>query len=239
MAAFLFSKSMVECDFVFDQVIALPAFHEWRTVRSAVRKTTDLAQTIAGTLDNKTAPSGPTRERPVVAFWVRHDEGSFLFFLCFMTQATWLRIDKVTPHQCWNVCDWETWGKPNKRSSPLAHDESQDTNLPTVAFTPSKRGTHLILNLLQPFTRTRWHKGTGHPRSRGTPCLNCIKNFEGNRPATSTQRDMSFTSLSLLQRKTRSEPESATFPFNFMHFLAQHACPGLYDSLRPRFSLAG
>ena len=30
MAAFLFSKSVVECDFVFDQMIALPALQEWQ-----------------------------------------------------------------------------------------------------------------------------------------------------------------------------------------------------------------
>ena len=60
---------------------------------------------------------------------------------------------------------------------PQAHNESQGTNLPTVAITPSKRGTHPLLKLRKLLTQTRWHnrrdKDTLVPE--GTPCLNCIK----------------------------------------------------------------
>ena len=67
------------------------------------------------------------------------------------TQATWLHVDKVTPHQCWNGC-----GKPQKETHqaklsslfPHAHNESQETHLPTVAIPPSKRGKPPLFNLL-------------------------------------------------------------------------------------------
>ena len=65
----------------------------------------------------------------------------------FTTQSTWLQIDKVTPHQCWNVCDLGNYEK------------SGTTNLPTVAITPSKSSTHALLNLLSHSHEQRWHKG--------------------------------------------------------------------------------
>ena len=32
----------------------------------------------------------------------------------------WLRIDKVTPHQFWNVCDWETTERDQPSEAPLS-----------------------------------------------------------------------------------------------------------------------
>ena len=87
---------------------------------------------------------------------------------------------QLTPHQCWNVCDWKLPKKTNqaKLSSlfPHAHNESQETHLPTVAITPSKRGTPPLFNLLSySYKQGGTKEGTGHPLSRGTPFLNCIK----------------------------------------------------------------
>ena len=45
----------------------------------------------------------------------------YFIVLRFTTQATWLHIDKLTPHQCWNVCDWVTTEKdqPSEAQLPL------------------------------------------------------------------------------------------------------------------------
>ena len=105
---------------------------------------------------------------------------AFFIFLRFKTQATWLRIDKMTRHQCWNVCDWETTEKDQPRKAQLS--------LPTCTQRksrnqPSNRGHHTFEKRYtsssqpsKPFTPTGWHRRRdGTPRSRSTPCLNCIK----------------------------------------------------------------
>ena len=89
----------------------------------------------------------------------------------------------MTSHEYWIVCDWETTERDQ-------HNESKETNLPTVAITPSKRGAHPLFNLPSYSHEQGGTKEgrTGHPRSRGTPCLNCIKMSKEKRPANSISR---------------------------------------------------
>ena len=60
----------------------------------------------------------------------------------------------------------------------------------------SKRGTHPLLNF-QSYSHTQGgtKEGDGTPSFQRHTMFKLYPNFEGNRPANSTQKDMSFTSL--------------------------------------------
>ena len=107
---------------------------------------------------------------------------------------------KMTPHQCWNVCDWETTVKDQPSEAQLSLptctqrkplNQSSDCGRHTFekgytfSFQPSMR-----------FTQTSWHKrNDGTPSSQRHSMLKLYQNFERNRPANSIQKDMSFTSF--------------------------------------------
>ena len=61
-------------------------------------------------------------------------------------------------------------------SSHVHTSKVKKTILPTVAITLSKRGTRPPFHLLNySHNKVTQKKGKGHPRSRNTPRLNCIK----------------------------------------------------------------
>ena len=142
-----------------------------------------------------------------------------LIFLWFETQAMWLRIDKLTLHQCWNVCDWET-----EKDQPSGAQPSLPTCTQRKSGNQSSDCGHhtfekMYTSYSQPsklFTRTRWH-GT---RSRGNTMCKLYFPRTQTSPLNSEGHVMHF--LPFLYHKTRSGPEPDTSPFDFMHFLAQH-----------------
>ena len=139
-------------------------------------------------------------------------EGSAVDTLCtcftvcvfFETQATWLRLDKVTPHQCWNVCDWKTTERDQPSEARLSLPtctQRKSGNLPTVAIAPSKRDTPPLFNLLSSsHKRSGTEDRTGHPYSCGTPCLNCFKfSKEADQPTQLRKTCHSLPSPSVTQ----------------------------------------
>ena len=78
----------------------------------------------------------------------------------FRTQATWLRINKMAPHQCWNVCDLEIAEK-DKLSSLSSHMHTTKVRKPIFRKWPS----HLRTSYSHQQSGTK--EGTGHPRSDG------------------------------------------------------------------------
>ena len=83
----------------------------------------------------------------------------------------------MTPHQCWNVCDWETTGKDQPSEAQLslrnAHSKIQKTIFRQWRNTSSSQPSKL-------FTQTRWlRRRDGAPtfqkptqlRWRGPACL--------------------------------------------------------------------
>ena len=102
------------------------------------------------------------------------------------------RQDDTSPHQCQRVCDWET----TERDQPSEAQKNQPSDCDHHAF--EKRCTSSFhpsfLFTQQGGTKER----TGHPRSRGTPCLNCVKiSKEGGKPTQlkRARRTRSFISL--------------------------------------------
>ena len=90
---------------------------------------------------------------------------------------------------------------------PHAQKESQETNLPTVAITPSKRGTHPLLNLLSYPQKTREQtRKEGTPSFQRHTMFKLNQNFEGNRPANSTLKDMSFTFFPFCNTRRAQNP---------------------------------
>ena len=93
----------------------------------------------------------------------------------------------MTPHQCCRE-------RPTKRSSALSShmhtSKGRKTILPTMAITLSKGGRCTSsFQLSFPFTQQGSTKErTGHPRSRGTPCLNCLKNSKETGKQTQLKR---------------------------------------------------
>ena len=80
-----------------------------------------------------------------------------LYFLCIETQATWLRVDKMTPHQCWNVCDWDTTEKDKTSEAQLSlptctQRKPGKPNLPTVAITLFEKRYTSSFQPSEPFT---------------------------------------------------------------------------------------
>ena len=106
-----------------------------------------------------------------------------ILFLCDLRRRRCRSASTVTPHQCWNVCDWKTTERDHQsEAQPSVHTSKiKKTNYPTVAFTLSKRDAHPLFNLLNYSTKQDGTKErTEHPRSTSTPSLNCIKIFERN-----------------------------------------------------------
>ena len=129
--------------------------------------------------------------------------GAFDSFLSLKTQATWLRVNKMTPHQCWTVCDWEATEKDKPSSAQLSlptctqrksGNQSSDCGHHTFdkRYTSSSQPSKL-------FTQTRWHEGRdGTPSFRRHTLFKLYQHFEGNRPANSTQKTHIIYFLPLL-----------------------------------------
>ena len=160
---------------------------------------------------------------------------SALFFYHFKTQATRLRIDQVTPHQCWNVCDWEATEKdqpsgaqPSLPTCTQRKSGNQSSDCGHHTF--EKRHTSSSQPLML-FTRTRWHReGTRHPRSRGTPCLNRIKISKETDSQLQLRRTChSLPSPSVTQDALRTRTSHVSFR---LHAFPGTTCPGLCGSLK-------
>ena len=99
----------------------------------------------------------------------------------------------MTPHQCQNVCDWETAERDQPCEAQLSpptctHRNVRKTNLPTVAITLSKRGAHPPINLLNYFPQ-RGDKGKdGTPSFQRHTMFKLYQIFEGNRLADTAQK---------------------------------------------------
>ena len=97
----------------------------------------------------------------------------------------------MTPHWCWNVCDWETVEK----------DQPREAQLPTCTYRKSGNELRKEVHIQQGGAKEE----TGHPRSRGTPCFICIK-ISKETAANSTQKDMSFTSFPFCNTRRAQNP---------------------------------
>ena len=125
----------------------------------------------------------------------------FNIFLWFQTQATWLRIDKMTPHQCQNVCDWETTERDQpseaQLSLPRMHTSKvRKKNHHTACGHTLSKGGEASFRPSELYTQTKRHtcEKKEHPHSeKGTRCSNCNKS-RGNQTGQ------------LKIRKTRKEP---------------------------------
>ena len=102
-------------------------------------------------------------------------------------------VDKMTPHQCWNVCDWETAERDQPSKAQLSPPTctqrmSGKTIRPTVDLTHSTGGAHPPVNLLNHFSQRGDEGKDGTPSFQRHTMFKLYQLFEGNRPADTGQK---------------------------------------------------
>ena len=110
----------------------------------------------------------------------------------------------MTPHQCWNVCDWETTERdqPSEAQLSVPTCTQRKSRKPTFRLWPSRfrKGALPLFNPSKLFTQTGWHKGKEETPSFQRQTMSNIKiSKEGGQPTqlrrARRSRSLSFMSL--------------------------------------------